>query len=104
MTRDERAKALIEAEIRTGWPDIVQFVSVTPRIDFLDEPALDILVGLRSIQQVPASIARGNMLARLDDALRESGDERGTHMAFSAPDEDHDLEADEAEESNGAAR
>ncbi len=98
MTRDERAKALIESEIRSGWPKIAETVSVTPRIDFLDEPALDVLVGLKSIHQAPKSRARGEMLARLDAALKESGDERATHMAFSAPDDyvDHD-EPEEAE-------
>lgn len=104
MTKDERAKALIETEIRKGWPEIVQSVSVTPRIDFLDEPALDVLVGLTSTQQIPASIVRGKMLALLDDALKESGDERSTHIAFSAPDEDLDSEVDEAEEPTGIER
>ena len=63
-----------------------------PRIDFLDEPALDVLVDLKTIRGVPESNARGDMLAKLDAALREAGDERATHMAFSAPDEVSDAE------------
>ena len=101
MTRDETAKALIEHEIRQGWPDIVQSVSVTPWIDFLGEPALDVLVGLKTILDVPASLTRGDMLARLDAALRESGDGRTTHIAFSAPDEEVEFEVDEEEEAQG---
>lgn len=104
MTKDERAKALIETEIRKAWKDIVQSVSVTPRIDFLDEPALDVLVGLTSIQHAPASLVRGRMLATLDDALKEIGDERATHIAFSAADEVHDLEAAETEDAGGGNR
>ncbi len=102
MTRDERAKALIETEIRTAWPEIVETVSVRPGIDFLDEPALDVLVGLKSIDQVPSSRTRGEMLARLGDALKESGDERSTHIAFSAPDEV--AERDEPEETEALFR
>jgi hypothetical protein len=97
MTKDEKAKALIEAEIRKRWPEIVS-VSVTPRIDFLDEPALDVLVDLKSIQGVPESNARGDMLAKLDAVLKEAGDERATHMAFSAPDEDSDADTDGSED------
>jgi len=101
MTKDERAKALIESEIRKGWPSIVQSVSVTPRIDFLHEPALDVLVGLATVLDVPASIERGDMLARLSAALQESGDERATHIAFSAPDEEAEYETDEEEDTRG---
>lgn len=101
MSKNERAKALIEIEVRKGWPEIVKSVSVTPRIDFLDEPALDVLVTISSIQHIPESSVRGKMLAVLDDALREIGDERSTHIAFSAPDEDSDSEAAETEEANG---
>lgn len=101
MTKDEKAKVLIESEIRKGWPNIVRSVSVTPRIDFLDEPALDVLVGLTTVLDVPASIARGDMLARLEVALREIGDERSTHIAFSAPDEEEEFETDDAEEAHG---
>ena len=101
MNKDDRAKALIEAEIRKAWPDIVQSVNVTPRIDFLGEPALDVLVGIRSIELVPESIPRGEMLARLGRALRETGDERVTHMAFSAPDEVYDTDADDEQEAQG---
>jgi hypothetical protein len=101
MTRDEKAKALIEAEIGKAWPKIVQSVSVTPRIDFLDEPALDVLVGLNTILDVPSSLAYGDMLAKLDAALQESGDGRSAHIAFSAPDEEVEFEADEEEEVQG---
>jgi hypothetical protein len=97
MTKDEKAKALIEAEIRKRWPEIIS-VSVTPRIDFLDEPALDVLVDLKSIQRVPESNARGDMLAKLDAVLREAGDERATHIAFSAPDEGSDADTDGSED------
>jgi hypothetical protein len=103
MTKDEKAKALIEAEIRERWPEIVS-VSVTPRIDFLDEPALDVLVDLKSIQRVPASKARGDMLAKLDAALKEAGDERATHIAFSAPDESSDADTDESEDAERIRR
>jgi hypothetical protein len=96
MTKDEKAKELIEAEIRKRWPEIVS-VSVTPRIDFLDEPALDVLVDLKTIRGVPESNIRGDMLAKLDAVLREAGDERATHMAFSAPDEGSDADTDESE-------
>jgi hypothetical protein len=102
MTNDDRAKELIESEIRKAWPDIVQSVSVTPRIDFLDEAAFDVLVGLKSVDQVPESIPRGDIIARLDAALKESGDERTTHLSFSAPDEVFD--ADEAENAEGVSR
>ncbi len=104
MTKNERATALIESAIRKGWPDVVESVGVTPRIDFLDEPALDVLVGLKSIDQVPSSIALGDMLAKLDAALKEAGDERVTHMAFSAPDEVFDSGAEESEETEGVNR
>jgi hypothetical protein len=104
MTKDDRAKALIEAEIRQGWPDIVQSVSVTPHIDFLDEPALGILVELKSIEQTPASWPLGSMLARLRSALTESGDTRNPRISFSAPDKVFDGEVDdeEWEETQGA--
>jgi hypothetical protein len=101
MTKDERAKALVESEIRKGWQEIVESVSVTPRIDFLDEPALDVLVELISIERVPASLKRGDMLARLSDALKEIGDERATHIAFFAPDEVLDTDSDEEDEVQG---
>jgi hypothetical protein len=97
MTKDDRAKALIETEIRKGWGPIVKSVRVTPRIDFLDEPALDVLVELDSIHQAPASIPLGKMLARLRDALEEIGDGRPTHIAFFAPDEVLDADSDEEE-------
>ncbi len=101
MTKDDRAKALIEVEIRKAWPEIVESVSVTPRIDFLDEPALDVLVGLKSILDVPASLPRGDMLAKLDSALHEIGDERTTHIAFFGPDEEVEFDAYEEEEAQG---
>lgn len=102
MTRDERAKEIIESEIRKGWPDIVRWVDITPRTDFLGEPAFDVLVGLKSIQQVPTSIARGDMIARLGDVLAEIGDARATHFAFAAPDEIVDGETDDEEELQGS--
>ena len=101
MTKDDRAKTLIEAEIRKGWPDIVQSVSVTPWIDFLGEPALDVLVGLKTFLDVPASLTRGDMLARLNAALQESGDDRRTHIGFEAPDEVVEYETDDEEEAQG---
>jgi hypothetical protein len=104
MIKDETAAALIDSAIRKGWPDIVESVSVASRIDFLGEPAFDVLFGLKSIQQVPSSIARGDMLARLSDALKEAGDERTTHIAFSAPDEVLDADADDEEEAQGVTR
>ncbi len=104
MTRNERAAAVIESTIREGWPRIVASVGVTPRTDFLGEAAFDVLIGLKSIQMVPSSIARGGMLARLSDALKEIGDERATHIAFFAPDEIPDTEADDEDELLGAHR
>jgi hypothetical protein len=104
MTKDERAGALIEAEILKGWPDIVQSVAVTPYIDFLDEPALGILIGLNSVGQTPASRALGAMLAHLRDVLTESGDTRNPRIAFSAPDRvvDGEVDDEEWEEAQGA--
>ena len=53
MTKDEKAKELIEAEIPERWPEVVS-VSITPRIDFLDEPASQrVLVDLKTIRGVP---------------------------------------------------
>jgi len=98
MINDKAAAVLIDSAIRKGWPDIVESVSVIPRIDFLDEPAFDVLVGLKSIEQVPSSIALGDMLVRLGNALKEVGDERSAHIAFSAPDEVLDTDAEDEEE------
>jgi hypothetical protein len=104
MTKDQAAARVIGDTIRNGWPAIVESVTVTPRIDFLNEPAFDVWVGLKSIQQVPSSIELGNMLAELRDALKEIGDERSTHIAFSAPDEILDADADDEEEMQGFHR
>ena len=47
-------------------------VRVTPGVDFLDEPALDVLVDLETIRGVTESMLRGDMLAKLDAVLREA--------------------------------
>jgi hypothetical protein len=104
VTKDNAAIALIDSTIRKGWPDIVETVSVTPRIDFLNEPALDVIVGLKSIGQVPSSVVLSQMLAKLGDAPKNVGDERSTHIGFSAPDEVLDNEADDEEEVRGFRR
>jgi hypothetical protein len=104
MTKDKAAAALIDKTIREEWPDIVESVSVTPRIDFLDEPAFDVMVGLKSIEQAPSPIVLSHMLARLGDVLKDIGDERSTHMGFSAPDEVFDNETDDEEVVRGFDR
>jgi len=104
MTKDDRAKTLIEAEIRKGWPDIVESIEVTPRIDFLGEAAFDVLIGLKSIRLSPSSVALGDMLARLSDVLKEASDERATHIGFYAADEADDTEVDDEDELLGSRR
>ena len=104
MTRNQRLAALIESTIREGWPDVVESVDVTPRIDFLGEAAFDVLIGLKSIRLSPSSVALGDMLARLSDVLKEASDERATHIGFYAADEADDTEVDDEDELLGSRR